>query len=175
MNGLRQIFFFGSGVLQLFCHKVQATNAILSVVKNKWNRNFSDSIDLQEKNRFGRSYLNILNLLAIYCWQLSNSSQLSTYSSVYLRDFTNLFYKDVFSISFDKYLFICRLRKAYGVVWSNRLAMLLVQRDVLYNAFDLIDESFENINSIFRTFFQEPQDVLIFTVSVTIYISSVKE
>lgn len=53
--------------------------------------------------------------------------------------------------------------------------MLLVQRDVLYNAFDLMDQSFENINSIFRTFFQEPQDVLIFTVSVTIYISSVKE
>ena len=64
---------------------------------------------------------------------------------------------------------------AKRMVWSNRLAMLLVQRDVLYNAFDLIDESFESINSIFRTFFQEPQDVLIFTVSVTIYISSVKE
>ena len=64
---------------------------------------------------------------------------------------------------------------AKRMVWPNRLAMLLVRRDVLYNAFDLIDESFENINSIFRTFFQEPRVVLIFTDSVTIYISSVKE
>ena len=49
-----------------FCHKVEATNAILSVTKNKWRRNFSDFIDLQGKNRFGRSCLILLKLLALY-------------------------------------------------------------------------------------------------------------
>ena len=43
--------FCGSRVLQLFCHKVQAANAILSVAKNNWNGNFSDFIDLQGKKQ----------------------------------------------------------------------------------------------------------------------------
>ena len=94
----------------------------------------------------------------------------------------HLYISGILQIYFTQMLFpfpstnICSLvGYAKRMVWSNRLAMLLVRRDVLYNAFDLIDESFENINSIFRTFFQEPRDVLIFTDSVTIYISSVKE
>ena len=52
MNRPRHKYFFcGSRVLQLFCHKVEAANAILSVAKNNWNGSFSDFIDLQGKNR----------------------------------------------------------------------------------------------------------------------------
>ena len=52
MNGLRyNIFFCGSRILQLFCHKAKAANAILSIAKNNWNENFSDFIELQAKNR----------------------------------------------------------------------------------------------------------------------------
>ena len=40
-----------SRVLQPFCHKVEATNAILSVSKNNRNGTFSDFIDLQVKKQ----------------------------------------------------------------------------------------------------------------------------
>ena len=43
------IFFCGSRILQLFCHKVEAADAIWSVVKDRWKGNFSDLIDLQRK------------------------------------------------------------------------------------------------------------------------------
>ena len=65
MDSATNIFFCRSRVLQLFFHKVEAANAILSVAKSNWNRNFSDYIDLQGKNRFGRSCLILLNLLAL--------------------------------------------------------------------------------------------------------------
>ena len=39
-----------------------------------------------------------------------------------------------------------------------------------HNSFNLIDKNFENFNSI-SNIFQEPHDFLIFTSSVTIYIS----
>ena len=59
-----------------------------------------------------------------------------------------------------------------SVVWSKRLAKMLVRRSERrkHNAFDLIDEIFENLNSI-PNIFQEPHNFLIFTVSKTIYIS----
>ena len=73
-----QVFFCRSHILQLFYHKVEDPNAVLIVPKNNWNGNCFDFIDLQGKNRFGRSFLNLMKLLAIYfaiiySWQLSNS------------------------------------------------------------------------------------------------------
>ena len=48
MNGLRHKYF-SVEVMFLFCHKVKAANDIWSVVKNNWNWNFPDFIELQEK------------------------------------------------------------------------------------------------------------------------------
>ena len=60
---------------------------------------------------------------------------------------------------------------AKRMVWSKRPAMLLVLRDVKYNAFDLINEIFESFNSIWNVF-PELHNFLIFTDSVTTNISS---
>ena len=49
MNGLLHRYFSVEMVLQLFCHKVKGANAILCVVQNNWNGNFSNFIDLQGK------------------------------------------------------------------------------------------------------------------------------
>ena len=59
---------------------------------------------------------------------------------------------------------------AKSMVWSKWSAMLLVQRDV--NTLYLISlmKFFKKLNSI-SNIFQEPHDFLIFTGSVTIYIS----
>ena len=70
--------FCGSRALQKFCRRVVAVNAILNVAKNNWNKECSD-LDLQGKNRFGKSCLIFLKRLALYLaiihrWQLSNSS-----------------------------------------------------------------------------------------------------
>ena len=43
------------------------------------------------------------------------------------------------------------------VVWSRRPAMLFGSERCKHNAFDLIDEIFENLNSI-SNIFQEPHD-----------------
>ena len=48
MNGLRHKYF-SVEVMLLFCHKVEAANAIWSVIKNNWYGNFPDFLDLQEK------------------------------------------------------------------------------------------------------------------------------
>ena len=88
------MFFCGSRVLRLFCHKLDAANAILSVVKNNWNGKFYDFIDLQEKNRFGRSCLVLLKLLdlylaIIYSWQLSSNSLYRFFLSTDVFPFTS--------------------------------------------------------------------------------------
>ena len=72
-----QIFFCGSRVLKLFCHKVEAANAILSVAKNNWNGDFPETC--REKKTGLADLVKFLKLLAlylaiIYSWQLSNSS-----------------------------------------------------------------------------------------------------
>ena len=74
-----EIFLCESHVLQLFCCKVEAANAALSVAKNNWNEIFSDFIDLPGKNSFGKSCLILLKLQAlylaiIYSWQLLSNS-----------------------------------------------------------------------------------------------------
>ena len=59
-------------------------------------------------------------------------------------------------------------RKACGVVEAASHAVDSERRK--HTAFNLIDENFENLNYIWNIF-QEPHDFLIFTNSVTIYIS----
>ena len=56
--------FLWKSRLQLYCHKVEAANAILSVVKNNWNGSFSDFIDLQGKK------IGLAHLVQFYlsCW-----------------------------------------------------------------------------------------------------------
>ena len=88
------MFFCGSRVLRLFCHKLDAANAILSVVKSNWNGKFYDFIDLQEKNRFGRSCLVLLKLLdlylaIIYSWQLPSNSLYRFFLSTDVFPFTS--------------------------------------------------------------------------------------
>lgn len=48
---LPQIFSCEGCVLQLFCHKAEAAYDILSVVKNNWDGDFSNFIDLYEKKQ----------------------------------------------------------------------------------------------------------------------------
>ena len=63
---------------------------------------------------------------------------------------------------------LCWWHKECGVVLAPCIAVCLER--CKHNAFDNIDEIFENLNSI-SNIFQEPLDFLIFTGSVTIYIS----
>ena len=73
----------------------------LSVVKNNWNRNFYDFIDLQEKWQVWQILSNLTKVTAfipaiIYSWQLSTKKSLvdNKDSSVHLSDFTHFFYAD---------------------------------------------------------------------------------
>ena len=89
-------------------------------------------------------------------------------SSVHLRDFTDFFNTDVFSFPMANACLLCWWHKECGVVLAPCIAVCLERRK--HNAFDIVDEIFENLNSI-SNIFQEPLDFLIFTGSVTIYIS----
>ena len=53
------------------------------------------------------------------------------------------------------------VRDTKRMLWSKRSAILLVWRDLTSNGFDLIDEIFENLNSI-SNIFQDPHYFLIF-------------
>ena len=127
MNELCQKYF--SVKVAFLCHKVQATNAILSVAKNKWNRNFSD---FMVSGFIPCSYIE----LAIFKQQSLVDKKIST---VYLSDFTSFFYRDVFSIHFDKCLFTQSRTQSVCCGLSGQLCCWFRETQT-YNAFDLVDE-----------------------------------
>ena len=130
------MFFCGSSVLQLLCHKVQGANAILSVVKNNWNRNFSQTLNKKLRQKQVWQILSNFTKVAgfipcnIYSWQLSIRNQ---------QSMTNIYpYISVISKSSFRHLLFHLLRQmpvqlvgdAKHMVWSKRPTMLLVQRDI---------------------------------------------
>ena len=79
MDSVINIFLWKSCITTILSQGRAYLMCYLKCIKNNWNGNFSDFIDLQEKDRFGRSCLILLKLLALYLaitcsWQLSNSS-----------------------------------------------------------------------------------------------------
>lgn len=104
--------------VDVLCYKYFIT--MQSVVKNNWDGSFTDFRDLNKKNRLGRSGLILLQALALffairYSWRLSKNYQkiknlrktfpknlrkLGKNSPIYLMDFTNVFYTDIF-VSFS--------------------------------------------------------------------------
>ena len=123
----------------------------------------------REKNRSDRSRLILLKLLALYLaisWQLSNSSHQSItkiHPWILQISFTQMF----FSISFDKCLSIYLVTQSVWCGLSGQPCYWFGETST-YNAFDLTDEIFENLNSI-SNIFQEPHDFLIFTDLVTVF------
>lgn len=105
-------FFCRHHVLQLFSKNIGAAHAT-KCCQNSWNRNFADFVDFKKKNRFGRSGLVSLQLLALYfalIWLATFKQQIViTLKSIYIyfKDFSDLFYIDIFSFSVinDKCLF----------------------------------------------------------------------
>ena len=127
MNELCQKYF--SVKVAFLCHKVQATNAILSVAQNKWNRNFSDFI---VSGFIPCSYIKLANFK-----QYSLVDKKS--STLYLSDFKSFFYIDVFSIHFDKCLFTQSGTQSVWCGLSGQLCCWFGQTQT-YNPFDLEDE-----------------------------------
>ena len=78
MDSVTNIFLWKSCITTILSQG-RGCQCYLKCIKNNWNGNFSDFIDLHEKDRFGRSCLILLKLLVVYLaiicsWQLSNSS-----------------------------------------------------------------------------------------------------
>ena len=65
MNRLRNKYFSVNIVFYNYRVIMQRQNMLLSVVKNNWNGNFADFIDLEQKNRFYGSGLILLQSLVL--------------------------------------------------------------------------------------------------------------
>ena len=65
MNRLRNKCFSVNIVFYNYRVIMQRQNMLLSVVKNNWNGNFADFIDLEQKNRFYGSGLILLQSLVL--------------------------------------------------------------------------------------------------------------
>ena len=65
MNRLRNKYFSVNIVFYNYRVIMQRQNMLLSVVKNNWNGNFADFIDLEQKNRFCGSGLILLQSLVL--------------------------------------------------------------------------------------------------------------
>ena len=65
MNRLRNKYFSVNIVFYNYRVIMQRQNMLLSVVKNNWNGNFADFIDLEQKNRFYGSGLILLQPLVL--------------------------------------------------------------------------------------------------------------
>ena len=65
MNRLRNKYFSVNIVFYNYRVIMQRQNMLLSVVKNNWNGNFADFIDLEQKNRFYVSGLILLQSLVL--------------------------------------------------------------------------------------------------------------
>ena len=131
MNSVTNIFLWKECFTTILSQSIGCQCYLKRTIKNNGNRNFSNFIDLQEKNKFGRSSLNLGKLLAlqltiIYRWQLSDISHQQTikihpYISRILQIFcTQMF----FSISFDKCLFTQSV--------TQRLSFLIKNIDGLF-------------------------------------------
>ena len=102
----------------------------------------------------------------ICSWQLSSSEKSlvrKKNSSIYLKDFTDFYYRNIFFfIYFDKCpCYPCRLRPAV-LGTANRFVGSETPK---YNAFDLFSKNFKDLNSI-SNIFQETHDFLVLTNSV---------
>ena len=65
MNRRRNKYFSVNIVFYNYRVIMQRQNMLLSVVKNNWNGNFADFIDLEQKNRFYGSGLILLQSLVL--------------------------------------------------------------------------------------------------------------
>ena len=65
MNRLCNKYFSVNIVFYNYRVIMQRQNMLLSVVKNNWNGNFADFIDLEQKNRFYGSGLILLQSLVL--------------------------------------------------------------------------------------------------------------
>ena len=107
-----------------------------------------------------------------YSWQLSSSEKSlvgKKNSSVCLKDFTDLDFfftfclSCFFSFSLKNACLLSRLRRIYAVLWvADRFVGWETPQN---NVFDLIQEMFENLNSI-SNIFQKTHDFVVFTNSV---------
>ena len=131
--------------------------------ENKRNGNCTDFIGLHwKKNRFARSCLILIKLLTlylaiIYSTQLSNSIHWLTIKSslVDFRDFTYFFTRTFFPFPLSRHLSV-HLSVTQNV-WCGLMAQPCCWFwETQISVFDLIDEIFENLNSIMNIF-QETQ------------------
>ena len=86
-------------------------------------------------------------------------------SSKHLTDFRNFFYIDIMLIFCDECLFTLSVMLSVYAGTFLEFLFLVGLETPKHNALNLIDEDFENLNSISRIF-QETHDFLILTDSV---------
>ena len=160
MHGLRSKYFSVDMVFYNYSVAMQTKIMLSSVIKNSQNGNFADFIDLNQKNKFGRSCLILLQPLALYfALYIADNIQVAVKekkSSVYLKDFPDFFNTDVFFTFFDKCLFTysmmqspCFTPSCQSWCWLGKLK---------HNASDYIGKMFLNLNFI-SNIFQETHDL----------------
>ena len=147
------IHFCGYRVLQLFCHYVEVVHVIKCSQKQLQRK---CCWFLKVKNRFGRSDLILLQSLGTFCnytfrWHFSSSSQSSWEEFIrYLKDFKDFFYTGVSFIFFENCLFTSRWRKACALIYATY--HVIGSETPKHNAFDHIDKTFWNLNSLSNIF-----------------------
>ena len=145
---------------------VQAVNAFLSVVKNNWNRNFFDFLDLMKKKTIWQNLSNFTKVLGLIPYSYV---QLATFkyqslvdnknSYAYLRNFTYFFCTDVFF----HFLRQCLGSETYGAIYGASYVVGSERRKRIMFLISLM-KFLKNLNSI-SNIFQKLHDLVAICIS----------